>query len=95
MVRCGRAPEFIPSHVTRDVLIERWQLPVGPVFMEDVELQRVTLDLEVVQRRHRVGVVTSPAYHSAELAANLANDEILLGCTYAEAEPYSDHVFLG
>ena len=93
MVRRSRAPQFIPSHVTRNVLGERSQLSVAPIFVEDVELQCVTLDLEVVQCGHGVGVVTSPAHHSAELVPNLANDEVLLGSTHAEAQPNSDHVF--
>ena len=95
MVRCSSTPQFIPSHVTRDVLGERSQLSVAPIFVEDVEIQCVALDIEVVQCRHGVGVITSPAHHSAELVANLANDEVLLGSTYAEAKPNSDHVFLG
>jgi hypothetical protein len=94
MVCRSRASKFIPSNVTCDVLIESRQLPIAPVFMEDVELQCVTLDLEVVQCRHSVRVVTSPAHHSAELVANLANDEVLLRRAYAEAEPNADNVFL-
>ena len=94
MVRRGSAPKLIPSDVTCDVLIEGGQIPVAPVFMEDVELQCVTQDLEVVQCRHGVRVITSPAHHSTELVANLANDEVLLGRTYAEAEPNADNIFL-
>jgi hypothetical protein len=62
--------------------------------VEDVELQCVTLDLEIIQRRHGVGIITSPAHHSTQLVTNLANDEILLGSTHTKAEPNSDHVFL-
>ena len=94
MVRGGSAAKFIPANMTRDVLSERRQLPIAPIFVEDVELQSVTRDLEVVQRRHGVGVVASPAHHSAELVTNLANDEVLLGSTYAKAEPNSANVFL-
>ena len=92
--RCGAA-KFIPANVTRNVLRERSELPIAPIFVEDVELQRVTLDLEIVQCRHGVGVVASPAHHSAELATNFANDEVLLGSTYAKPEPNSDNIFLG
>ena len=95
MVRGGGAAHFIPSDVSRHVLVERRQLAVAPVFVEDVELQCVALDLEIVQGRHGVGIVASPADHSAELVANLANDEILFGRTYAEAQPNPYDVFLG
>ena len=95
MVHRGSAAHFIPSDVSRDVLVERRHNTIAPVFMEDVEFQYVTLDLEVVQRRHGVGVVASSAHHSAELVANLANDEVLFGRAYAKAQPHSDHVFLG
>jgi len=95
MVRRSRAPQFIPSNVTRNMLNERSQLPVAPIFVEDVELQYVTLNLEIVQCGHGVGVVTSPAHHSTQLVANLANNEVLLGSTDTKAEPNSDHVFLG
>ena len=94
MVRSSSAAKFIPANVTRDVFRERSELSVAPVLVEDVELQCVALDLEVVQCRHSVGVVASPAHHSAELATNFANDEVLLGSTYAKAEPNSGNVFL-
>ena len=94
MVRRGRAAKFIPANVTGDVLGERSQFPAAPIFLEDVELQCVTADLEVVQCCHGVGVVTSPAHHSAEPVTNLANDEVLLGSPYAKAQPNADHIFL-
>jgi len=49
---------------------------------------------KVVQRGHAVGIVTRPAYRSAQLVANLANDEVLLGSAHAKAQPDSDYVFL-
>ena len=94
MVRRGGEAHFIPADMSRHVLIECRQFSVAPVFMEDVELECVALDLEVVQCRHGVGVVTGPADHSAELVTDLANDEVLLGRTYSKAQPHSDDVFL-
>jgi hypothetical protein len=84
MIHRGSTAKFVPSHVGRDVLVERRQFAVAPVFVEDIELQDATLDLEIVQCRHSVGVVTSSADHSTKLVANLANDEVLLGRTYAK-----------
>ena len=95
MVRRRRAPHLVPADVSGDVLVERRQLAVTPVFVEDVELQRVALDLEIVERRHRVGVVTRPADHAAQLVADLADDEVLLRRADTEAQPHADHVFLG
>ena len=95
MVHRSGAAHFIPAYVSGDVFIERWQLAIAPVFVEDVKFQHVTLDLEVIQRRHRVGIVTSSADHSTELVADFANDEILLGRAYAKAKPGSNHVLLG
>jgi hypothetical protein len=95
MVRRGRAAKFIPADMTGNVFREGSELPIAPIFVEDVELQCVTLDFEIVQCRHGVGVVASPAHHSAELITNLANDEVLFGSTYAKAEPNSHNVFLG
>src|SRR5580704_12494341 len=94
MIHRGSTAKFVPSHVGRDMFIERRQLAVAPVFVEDIELQDATLDLEIVQCRHGVGVVTSSADHSTKLVANLANDEVLLGRTYAKTEPDSDNIFL-
>src|SRR5580693_5222562 len=84
MIHRGGTAKFVPSHVGRDVFIERRELAVAPVFVEDIELQDAILDLEIVQCRHGVGVVASSADHSTQLVANLANDEVLLGRTYAK-----------
>ena len=69
--------------------------PSRPVFVKDVELQRVALDLEIVQRRHRVGIVTRPADHATQLVADFADDEVLLRRADTEAKPGADDVFLG
>ena len=95
MVRSGSEAHFIPSDMSRDVFIESRYFTVAPVFVEDVELQSVALDFEVVQRRHRVGVVASPAHHSPQLVADLSNDEVLLGGAHSVTQPHSDDVFLG
>ena len=95
MVCRGSTPHFIPSDVRGDMLVERRQLPVAPVLMEDVELQRVALDFEVVQCRHGVRVVAGPTDHTAELVADFLNDEVLLGRACAKAQPDPDHVLPG
>src|SRR5579863_2892029 len=94
MVRRRGTAHFVPSDVSGDVLVKRRQLPVAPVFMEDVELQCLALDFEVVQCRHGVGVIAGPADHTAELVANFLNDEVLLGGACAKAQPDPDNVLL-
>ena len=85
MVGGGGTPHLVPPDVSRDVLVERRQFSVTPVFVQDVEFQRVALDFEVVQRRHGVGVVAGPADHAAELVAHLLNDEVLLGRAHCQS----------
>jgi hypothetical protein len=63
--------------------------------VQDVELQRVALDAEIVERRHRVGVVAAAAHHAAQRPADLLDDEELLRRADAEPEPHADHVLLG
>ena len=94
MVGRSDAAHFVPPHVSRDVLIERRQLAIAPVLVQDVELQHLTLDLKVIECRHGVGIVASPAHHSAQFVPDAANNEILLGRTHAKAQPDSGNIFL-
>src|SRR5207247_2001878 len=47
---CGRrTPHLVPAHVRGHVLVESREFAVGPILVEDVELQGVTLDPEIVE----------------------------------------------
>ena len=47
MIRGRRATQLVPADVTREVLVERRQIAVGPVLVEEVELQQVAIDADV------------------------------------------------
>src|SRR6185503_3704556 len=95
MIGGRRTSHLVPAHVRGHVFVERRDIAVGPVLVEDVERQRVAFDLEIIERGHRVRVVTRAAYHAAELVADLLDDEELLGCADAESQPHTDDIFLG
>jgi hypothetical protein len=86
--RSRDAPHFIPSHVCGDVFVECRELAIAPVFVKDVEPQRVTLDDEVVESGHRVRVVTGAAHHTAKLVADFLDDEELLRRSDTKSQPH-------
>src|SRR5215469_13000073 len=94
MIRRSREPQFVPPHMCCDMLGERRDLAVAPVFMQDVELQRVALNFEIVERRHRVRVIASAANHTAQLTSDLPDNEVLLRRADAVAEPHAHYVLV-
>src|SRR4030095_11463174 len=93
---CGRrAPHLIPTDVRGDVFVERRQVAVRPVLVEDIELERVTFNLEIVECGHRVWVVARTAYHAPQLVADLLDDKELLRRTDAESRPHTDYILFG
>ena len=73
---CADDPQLVRGHVRGDHMIIG-QGPRTPVLVVNLERQRVTLDIEVIQHPHRIGIVAGPAHHSEELITNLADDEVL------------------
>src|SRR5262245_36291483 len=76
------------------MLVERGELAVGPVLVKDVEPHGVPLDDEVVERGHRVWIITGATHHAAEFVADFLDDEELFRCADAESQPHADHIFL-
>jgi hypothetical protein len=89
-----RAPHLVPADACGHVLVEGGDFAVSPVLVKDVEPQRVTVDPEIVERGHRVRVVTRAAHHAAEFVADLLDDEELFRRTDTKSEPHADDVFL-
>src|SRR6185295_15709586 len=88
------AAHFVPAHVCSDVFEERGKVAIGPVFVKYVEPQRVALDDEVVESRHRVWVIARAAHHSAKFLAHLLNNEELFWSSDAESQPYANDISL-
>src|SRR5688572_16563842 len=76
----------------RDVFVEGNGI-VAPIVVEDVEAHDFPFDYEIVERGHRIGVITAAADHAAELAPHLLDNEILLVDADAEADPGSSDEF--
>ena len=95
MIRGRRAAQLVPADMTGDVLVERRQFAVRPVLVEDVELQRVALDPEIVERRHRVRVVARAADHAAQRVADLLDDEVLFRRADPEYRCTANREFVG
>jgi len=76
------------------VFVERGKLAVAPIFVKDVKPQRVALDDEVVESRHRVWVIARAAHHSAKFLAHLLNNEELFWSSDAESQPYANDISL-
>src|SRR5262245_15272246 len=77
---------LIIRYADRDVFIEGNGI-VAPIFVEDVEAHDFAVDYEIVERGHRIGIVTAAADHASELAPHLLDDEILLVDADTEADP--------
>ena len=93
-IRGRDGSHFVPSDISSDVFVERRKLAVAPIFVKDIKPQRVALDDEVVERRHRVRVVTGAADHAAQLVSNLLDNEELFRRADPETEPHTDDIFL-
>ena len=77
---------LIVRDADRDVFVEGNRI-VAPIFVEDVEAHDFPFDYEVVERGHRIGIVTAAADHASELVPHLLDDEILLVDADTEADP--------
>ena len=83
---------LIVRDADRDVFVEGNGI-VAPIFVEDVEAHHFPVDYEIVERSHRIGIVTSAADHTPELVPHLLDDEILLVDADTKADPGArDHV---
>jgi len=70
----------------RDVLIEGNGI-VAPILVEDIEAHDLPVDHEIVERGHRIGIVTAAADHASELVPDLLDDEVLLVDADTKADP--------
>jgi len=77
---------LIVRDADRDVFIE-WYGIVAPIVVEDVEAHDFPVNYEIVERSHRIRIVTAAADHTSELVPHLLNDEILLVDANTEANP--------
>src|SRR5262245_44219756 len=77
---------LIIRYADRDVFIEGNGI-VAPIFVEDVEAHDFAVDHEIVERGHRIGIVTAAADHTSELVPHFLDDEVLLVDADTEADP--------
>ena len=77
---------LIVRDADRDVFIEGNGI-VAPIFVKDVEAQDFPVDHEIVERGHRIGIVTAAADHASKLAPHLLDDEVLLVDADTKADP--------
>ena len=83
---------LIVRDADRDVFVEGNGI-VAPIFVEDVEAHDFAVDYEIVERGHRIGIVTTAADHASEFVPYLLDDEILLVDADTEADPGArDHI---
>src|SRR5690606_30347483 len=88
----GVDPHFIHRDMRGDVAGKRQHAPLAPVLMDDIELQRVAIDPEVLQRAEGIRVVAPPAGQPEQRAFRPPDDEILLVHAGAETDPDPDYI---
>src|SRR5262252_1817100 len=66
---------LIVRDADRDVFIE-WYGIVAPIVVEDVEAHDFPVNYEIVERSHRVRIVTAAADHASELVPGFVIDVI-------------------
>src|SRR5678809_696534 len=77
---------LIVRDADRDVFVEGNGI-VAPIFMENVEAHDFAFDYEIVERGHRIGIITAAADHASQLVPHLLDDEILLVDSDTVAKP--------